>query len=74
MGRDVRLAAHGLHALTLVAASPPPHRETTARSRSFLTLPGGTAMTRLATNKLAVLTTLIMGWILTLFIIIAQQM
>ncbi|MBB5067462.1 hypothetical protein BJ969_000550 [Saccharopolyspora gloriosae] len=31
-------------------------------------------MTRLATNKLAVLTTLIMGWILTLFIIIAQQM
>lgn len=31
-------------------------------------------MTRLATNKLTVLTTLLMGWILTLFIIIAQQM
>lgn len=30
-------------------------------------------MTRLVTNKLTVLCTLIMGWIVTLFIIIAQQ-
>ncbi|RCW42809.1 hypothetical protein DFQ14_10865 [Halopolyspora algeriensis] len=30
-------------------------------------------MTRLVTNKLAVLCTLIMGWIAALFIIIAQQ-
>jgi len=30
-------------------------------------------MTRLATNKLTLLTALLMGWILTLFVIIAQQ-
>ncbi|MDR7302862.1 hypothetical protein JOF55_003043 [Haloactinomyces albus] len=30
-------------------------------------------MTRLVTNKLAVLCTLITGWIITLFIIIAHQ-
>ncbi|GAA3365975.1 hypothetical protein GCM10020366_67990 [Saccharopolyspora gregorii] len=72
MGRAVRLAAHARRALITVAAPPPPHRETTFAS-IILTLPGGTAMTRLATNKLALLTTLLMGWILTLFIIIAQQ-
>ncbi|CAM00382.1 hypothetical protein A8924_1443 [Saccharopolyspora erythraea NRRL 2338] len=31
-------------------------------------------MTRLVTNKLAVLSALIMGWIITLFVIIANQM
>ncbi len=31
-------------------------------------------MTRLATNKLTVLFTLIMGWIITLFVIIANQL
>ncbi|GAA2811485.1 hypothetical protein GCM10010470_53600 [Saccharopolyspora taberi] len=40
---------------------------------SFLTL-GGTAMTRLITSKLTVLSALIMGWIITLFVIIANQM
>lgn len=39
---------------------------------SFRTL-GDIDMTRLVTNKLTVLCTLIMGWIVTLFIIIAQQ-
>lgn len=31
-------------------------------------------MTRLVANKLAVLTAVIMGWILILFVIIANQM
>lgn len=39
-----------------------------------LTLPGGTVMTRLATNKLTLLFALIMGWIFTLFVIISQQL
>jgi hypothetical protein len=34
---------------------------------------GGTAMTRLVNSKLTVLVALIMGWIVTLFVLIANQ-